>query len=305
MVSRRTFLTGAVSALPVLRGAAAEAVEFTNISDTHVMLLEGVDARWVERRKHYEHTREALAAFWQRLKAAHNPSFVLHTGDAIDAYSFLGAKGGPVLGQIEAFAGPARQSPAPVHLALGNHDVLDYGEKLEGDQSVVEAAKAAWIQAMPCFRGGTYYHFPQQAGAARWRVVVLNNGCYGQFPGREAPLRGGELDAGQLDWMVRELRRFAGEPMVIGVHIPPSEAAWGRMAAALGRREHLTAVFTGHLHGNNFIRELPGTGAPAFQIATPGYCLNADHWRRVRLEGEAMEVFKAGAPETVERRLTK
>lgn len=305
MVNRRTFLAGTLSAVPFLRGAAADAVEFSNLSDTHVMRLDGVDPRWVERRKHYEHTRDALPAFWRHVQKTHNPAFILHTGDAIDAYSFLGAKGETVLGQIEAFAGPARQSPVPVHLALGNHDVLDYGAKLEGDQSVVEAAKAAWIQAMPCFRTGTYYHFAQQAGAVRWRVVVLNNGCFGLFPGREAGPRTGALDAAQLDWIARELPAFAAEPMVIGVHIPPSADSWAQMAAALGPRRHLTAVFTGHLHSNNFIRELPGTGAPAFHIATPAYCASPENWRRVRMAGDALEVFKAGAPGEVERRLTR
>lgn len=303
MVTRRGFLLGAAVILP--RVAAAQAsLEFIHLTDTHVMKLDGVDERWIQKRRHYEHTREALPGFFRQLKSAHNPGLILHTGDAIDAFTFHGANSKPIHGQVDAFAAIARQSPIPIYLALGNHDVVDYGASLTADQSVVEEARAAWIQALPCFQTGTYYAFSRQVGSTRWRFVVLNNSFQAAFPNRKQPEYDGAPDRGQLDWLARETRQYPADPLVIGVHIPMRESSWAQVAEALGKRGHLTVMFTGHIHTNNHIQELPSEGAPAFHVATLAYAQGERHWRRVRLLEDCIEVFKTGAPANLDRALT-
>lgn len=266
------------------------------------MRLDGVDGRWVKRRQHYAHTRMALPGLLRRLKAVHRSEFVLHTGDAIDAFAFLGADGEPVY-QVEAFAGIARGSPLPVYAALGNHDLAEYGAAMASDQSCAGQAEASWIRSLPCFANGTYYALSRAAGATRWRFVILNNGYYGAFPGRKLPPEDGGIGRAQLHWLAAESRRYPDDPLILAAHIPPRENGLRDIVAAVGRRRSLTVLFTGHIHKSDEIVELPFEGGPAFKVATLAYGQGETHWRRVRLLEDGMEVFRTGDPGTLERRL--
>lgn len=278
-------------------------LEFTHLTDTHVMRLDGVDERLVKRRQHYEHTRQALPALLRQFKTTHRSEFVLHTGDAIDAFAFEGVDGEMKYGQVEAFAEIVRGSPLPVYAALGNHDIAQYAATGGADQSCQGQAEASWIRSLPCFARGAHYAFHRAVGATQWRFVVLNNGYYGAFPGRKTPPDDGGLDQAQLDWLAAQARRYPDDPLVLAAHIPLRETGLRDIAAAVGHRGNLAALFTGHIHKSNQIIDLPFEGAPAFNVATWAYGQGATHWRRIRLLEKGMEVFKTGDPETLDRRL--
>jgi predicted MPP superfamily phosphohydrolase len=307
--SRREWLGGASLALLAaqLPAATESTLDFIHMSDTHVIHGPGIDPRLVAMRKMFAHTiktlPEQLAAFDQQRLA----DFVMITGDLIDVYSFLGADGGVVEGQVEAFGRIVQGSPIPVYAALGNHDVQHYGvynERLLADQSIVEKAKAAWIRNVPCFANGTYYDFSRVVGGTRWHFAMLNNGFYGHLP-PNAPKRSAEytFGRGQLDWLNAKLQAAPNDPFLLGIHIPPAGPMLEELKTILGPRKALTVMFTGHNHERNHVLDAKLEGGNLWNVATPGYCDNNDHWRRVRLHPDRIELFKTGKPAESEKTL--
>jgi 3',5'-cyclic AMP phosphodiesterase CpdA len=302
MISRRTLLTGLLAGgAPLARAAKSPYLDFVHVTDTHVIDPSGVHPRLVEMRRIFAHTRGALpadlAAFRQDWKA----EFAFLTGDLIDVYSFLGEKEEVVTGQVDAFVGIMAASPLPIYAGLGNHDVQHYGlmdGRLAPDQSNLEQAKASWVRKAPCFQQGTYYAFHRDVGGTRWRFVMLNNGFYGHLPGpaRRTPEYG--LGRGQADWLASQCRRFPDDPLVLGAHIPPKDAALTEIERALGSRRKLTLLLTGHIHESDFITELPFAAAKTVHVATPAYATGPGHFRRVRLYDCRVEIAAPGKAET-------
>lgn len=303
MITRRGLLFGAAAAALARAGAAPPFLEFIHLTDTHAMRLAGVDDRWVQKRKHYQHTLGALPGFFRKLKQDYSPAFMLHTGDAIDAFAFHGANGQPVFGQVEAFAEAARKSPMPVYLCLGNHDIVDYGASLLADQTLVEQARAAWMRSMPCFRDGIYYSFAHRVGSVNWRFVMLNNSFSGQFPNRKVEANNGCPERVQLDWLARTIAPHAQDPLVIGAHHPVRGAGLEPFLEVLQGRKRLTAVLTGHTHGDDWVKDMPAKGAPVYHVSSLAYAQGATHWRRVRLYEDRMDVFRTGPVNDVMRSL--
>jgi hypothetical protein len=216
-----------------------------------------------------------------------------------------------VEGQVEAFARVAAASPIPVYAALGNHDVQHYGvfldgarERLLADQSVVEHAKASWIRNVPCFAQGTYYSFARRVGSTTWRFAVLNNGFYGHQPpdaAKRAPQY--TFGRGQLDWLKGIAAASQDSPMVLAMHIPPEGAMLAELKQALAGRTGLTVMFTGHHHEKNHVHPVEAAGMRLYHVSTPGYCDSVNHWRRVRLYADRVELAAAGKPDQVEAAL--
>lgn len=304
MISRRSLILclGAAASMRS-RAAVGTTLDFVHLSDTHVINPTGVHPKLVQMRAIFAHTRAALpadlAVFWRDWKAA----FAFVTGDLIDVYSFLGADGAVVTGQVEVFASIVAKSPLPIYPGLGNHDVQHYGltsnDRLAPDQSNVEQAKAAWIRNVPAFRDGTYYAFHREVGGTRWRFIMLNNGFYGHLPGPEARPREYGLGRGQADWLAAQCRQYPDDPLVLGAHIPPKEAALAEIEQALGERTKLTLMFTGHIHRSDFIKQLPVANARAFHVATPAYATGRGHFRRVRLHSNRIELFATGKSDEI------
>src|SRR6185312_10427838 len=109
----------------------------------------------IEARKHFAGSGKALAAFFNSGVRRYSPKFFLFTGDLTDIYATAGVDGAMRHGQIEAFARAVSAAPAPVYLALGNHDIEQYhgwpNGQLVWDQLVAGEARARWIAAAPCF----------------------------------------------------------------------------------------------------------------------------------------------------------
>jgi hypothetical protein len=180
-ISRRSLLLcfGAGSVFQS-RADAPTSLDFVHLSDTHVIHPTGVHPKLIQMRAMFAHTRTALPADLAVFRRNWRAAFAFVTGDLIDVYSFLGADGAVVTGQVEAFARIVARSPLLIYPGLGNHDVQHYGLTSDGrlapDQSNVEQAKAAWIRSVPAFRDGTYYAFHREVGGTQWRFIMLNNG---------------------------------------------------------------------------------------------------------------------------------
>lgn len=190
---------------------------------------------------------EAVATFND-----HDLAFVINLGDLIDS---AGADLDPVLEVI-------RESRAPVHHCLGNHDLAGFG----GD-----TAAAVRALAMP----DSYYSWT----AAGHRFVVLDTNRIGVIdlpPGSAAWRRGveelerqlaagqlnahpwnGGLDSVQLAWLGRELDRAAeeSERVVIFAHQPVVPAgdhavlnANDLLAVLTRAGDRLAAYLCGHDH---------------------------------------------------------
>ena len=305
MISRRSLLVGLTAATGMHASAAdSGSVTFVHLSDTHVIEPAGVHPKLQELRALFAHTRAALPADLAAFRRDWKADFAFVTGDLIDVYSFLGANTEVATGQVEAFAAILARSPLPVYPGLGNHDVQHYGlrdNRLTADQSNLEQAKAAWIRNVPALREGTYYAFHRDVGGTRWRFIMLNNGFYGHLPGptRRTPEYG--LGRGQADWLAAQCRQYPNDPLVIGAHIPPQDAALAELEQALGERPKLTLLLTGHIHTSNFIQQLPLVKARVFHVATPGYATGRDLFRRIRLHPASVELFRAGRSGELER----
>ncbi len=304
MISRRSLIL-CLGAGSVLRSrlAARTSLDFVHVSDTHVIDPTGVHPKLVRLRAIFAHTRAALPADLAAFRRDWKAAFAFVTGDLVDVYSFLGADGAVVTGQVEAFASIMAKSPLPIYPGLGNHDVQHYGltsdDRLAPDQSNVEQAKAAWIRNVPVFRNGTYYAFHREVGGTYWRFIMLNNGFYGHLPGpeRRPPQYG--LGRGQADWLALQCRQYPNDPLVLGAHIPPKDAALSELEQALGERTKLTLLFTGHIHTSDFVEQLPFANARVFHVATPGYATGRNHFRRVRLHSNRIELFTTGESDEI------
>lgn len=296
-MTRKRFclLLGLPVALALAAFAAPEpAVEFIQLTDTHVTVHAGVTPDLAAARAHFAGSGKALGAFFANGARVFRPSFFLFTGDLIDAFELAGTRGETIHGQVEAFTRATAGSPAPLYLALGNHDIQTYGGitngKLDADQSVAGEARAAWIAAAPCFRTGTYYSFEKTAGRTTYRFVMLDNG----YP---------SIAAEQLEWLRKLTAQQGDRVMILAMHIPLGEDARSRSIKAAVAPARIALVLAGHQHNNN-VAELPLEGGTTVQVRTAAFGYGADNWRRIRLLEDRIEVFATGAPEKLEKTIS-
>ncbi len=295
----RTSVAAAALAISLF-GAAP--VEFWQITDTHLMKLEGVHPALKKVRSHYEGSTPALGRFFAGLRKSGPPAFVLHTGDIIDAFRFDGENGGALGGQIEHAKTVLARSPLPLYLTLGNHDVQHYrraGEKIVADRGadVAGAARREWRQAAACFRDGTYYAFSRRSGRTEYHFLVLDNGE--RVPPEESPFL-----AAQLAWLEKQLAARRNGPVIVAMHIPLAQDKVSEaIARALSRSERVELILAGHRHTNG-IEEIPLGGRIVPQIRTSAFAIDERDFRRVLLWEDRIEVFATGKPGQLEKTIT-
>ncbi len=302
MLTRRRILGAglAASITKGARGASSGAIEFIHLTDPHVIHAPGVHPRLLEMRKMFASTISNLPQDLARFEREDLGSFVFLTGDLVDVYSFLAEDGGVVENQVEAFAGIVRAAPMPVYCTLGNHDVQHYGvyeDRLLADQSVVGAARAAWIRQLPCFQVGAYYSFRRTLSGVTYRFVALDNGFYGHqppdLPKREPAYTFGR---GQLDWLRRLCAEHPNDPLILGIHIPPTGGMLEELIDALGRRQAAVTMLVGHLHNRQEVMKIETPSLTLYRVDTPGYCTSRNHWRKLRIAGDRIQVGAVGNP---------
>lgn len=292
----RLSVAGALLAVSLF---AAAPVEFWQVTDTHLMKLDGVEPALRKVRQHYEGSTPALERFFSRIGKGGPPAFVLHTGDIIDAYRFDGVNGTVVEGQVEHAKAVLARSPVPLYLTLGNHDIQHYrraGEKVVADRGadVAGAARREWRQAAACFKNGTYYAFSRRSGKTEYHFLVLDNGE--RVPPEESPFL-----ASQLAWLEKEIAARRNGPLIVAMHIPlAQDKVSDAIARALSKSTRLELILAGHRHTNG-IEEIPLGGRVVPQIRTSAFAIDERDFRRVLLWEDRIEVYATGKPEQLEK----
>jgi hypothetical protein len=270
--------------------------EFVHISDTHVADFEGVHPKLVAAREHFRHSAQTLKGLLERLGRESPPPFVLNTGDLVDTYCFDSPSGAPVYGQIERFREALGGTRLQVFLALGNHDIHRY-RQAQGqpgpipDSSVAEEARRSWRRAFDCFRNGTYYSFGQQVGQTAYLFLVLDHA--------ESPVRDREFAAVQLAWLKRQLAAHPQDAVILAMHIPLGEDEFSQsLKAAITGANNVLLSLAGHRHTDE-VEEIEAGGRRLTQVRTAALGYGADHWRRIRLLEDRVEITATGHPEQV------
>ncbi len=278
--------------------SAQEKFDFLQISDTHVANYNGISASLALQRVQNIFANSTFSAFLSGI-LEQPPAFVLHTGDAIDAVCFEGSSGTDVCGQISLFATAAAQSPAPIYLALGNHDTERYilsgaPPKATGDHSISAAARRQWRAALPTLRDGTYYSFTRSAGRTQFRFLVLDNG----EPGTSSS----EYGRRQLAWLDQQITS-AKEWVILAFHIPLASDNFSKaVKAAAARNPRVILALAGHRH-SNACEEIDLGSRKLLQVRTASLALNPSSYRRFRLHADRIEIFDPGETNTITRTL--
>lgn len=275
---------------------AEPGLEFVHISDTHVMNLAGVHPKLVAARDHYRDSGVILSGLFERLGRGPSPAFILLTGDVIDAYCFDGESSQAVCGQIETFKPIHERSKPPVFLALGNHDLQRY-RHVEGksgpvaDHSVAEEARLKWKQVFGCFHEGTYYSFRRQVGGTAYRFLVLDNG--------ESVSRNPGFYAEQLRWVKEQVSANRQDTIILAMHVPLRNDGFSdSLKAALAGADGAVLALAGHQH-SDAVEEIDLGQRRLTQVRTALLASNKDHWRRLRLFEDRIEISATGQPEQV------
>jgi len=290
--------------------AESPAIDFIHVSDTHLMDLRGAHPRLVEARKHYAPATDAFRQFLthQLRTLRPRPSFVIHTGDVVDAFGFEAAGSGSVRSQVEMARRLLSRSPVPLFVALGNHDLQLYrpGELAlaVADQSVAGLARARWIRAFDCFQDGTYYAFQHRVGARIYQFVVLDNGYRGA--GQRGLAAGGStawLAAEQLHWLAQLMAACKDHIVVVALHIPLGEDDGSRpVRDTLAKCPGVALVLAGHIH-SEALEPIRIGGRQVLQVRSGAFALSPSNWRRIRLSDRHIELFEVGNPGRVIRTL--
>lgn len=134
-----------------------------------------------------------------------NPDLVLLGGDIV--YDALRVTEQEVVGNTNAYLKAAAQIKAPIHYAVGNHEVFELYQKA-ADTSGALFGKRYYEQ----FFGKRYYSFDHKG----WHFMVLDN-IY-VTPERSYM---GKVDSVQLDWIKADLKTVSDStPIVIMAHVP-------------------------------------------------------------------------------------
>ena len=296
MCRRRTVLLAFVLSIAAWSADPAS-IEFVHLSDTHVTNLKiahpGIAAA-------LETKKDSAARFSRVLDSLQqvSPSFILITGDLIDAYSYDSPGGKPMYRQIEVFKAIFDRSPIPIFPVLGNHDLTQYHAaadtgKPATDQSVAADARREWRRSIPNFREGTYYTFRKAVGGTGYLFIVLDDG--------EAKGRDEGFAATELAWLKAQIAAHPHDAIVVAMHIPLLQAPfWQGLKPILA-------------DAPNVVLSMPAIGtAMAWKRWTwvrAGWCRCAPRpssWARAigasfRLRPDEIDIFATGKPEQLEK----
>ncbi len=269
---------------------SAQSLEVVHITDTHVMQIEGIHPALRPLHQSNIHSASQLEKFLAERRAS-PPAFFLHTGDILEAMRYDSEPGPPLNGQIEHFQSIHKLSPAPMYLTLGNRDVSWY-RQAEGKQVVVRdpamatEARAAWRQAFDCFRNGTWYSFEKRAGATAYLFAVLDNSVTNDP----------EFVQSQLAWLRKLVAESKPAAMVIAVHIPLNENAFGESVKEILKSiDKPVLVLAGHRHTDG-VEEI-STSPRRVQVRSASFTGGKLSSRRVVLRPAGIDIYSTNEPE--------
>ena len=180
-----------------------------------------------------------------------NPDLVMVGGDII--YDALRVKEKELIGNTNAYLQQASKIKAPLHYAVGNHEVFELYQK-DADTNGALYGKRYYEK----YFGKRYYSFDHKG----WHFMVLDNIYI--TPDRKYI---GKIDSVQLDWIREDLKAVSAQtPIVIMMHVPliTTLSQWygggtnandDKVAAVDSHRllrlfesKNLRLVLQGHLH---------------------------------------------------------
>lgn len=180
-----------------------------------------------------------------------NPDLVMVGGDII--YDALRVKEKELIGNTKAYLEQAAKINAPLHYAVGNHEVFELYQK-EADTNGALYGKRYYEK----YFGKRYYSFDHKG----WHFMVLDNIYI--TPDRKYI---GKIDSVQLQWIKEDLQTVAAQtPIIIMMHVPliTTLSQWygggtnandDKVAAVDSHRllrlfesKNLRLVLQGHLH---------------------------------------------------------
>jgi len=276
--------------------AAGPAVDFIQITDTHVVDLAGVHPALVKAREHFAKTGAAFEQYLEGVAKPPRPAFLLHTGDIADAYCFDRAAGPAVCRGIERFKPILKRSPVPVYLTLGNHDIHAYRHEEANprpiaDHSVAPRARAEWAKTARSLRSGTYYSFRRRAGKTSYVFLVLDNGD-------RSLAKDSAFSAGQLTWLKRQVSANRKAALILVMHVPLGDDAYSNeIKSALAGSDRVVLSIAGHRHSDG-LEEIALGGRRFTQVRTAAFGYGEGNWRRFRLLEDRIEIGAPGKSET-------
>jgi len=297
------FLTGLFS--PGYLSAQTDTLSFLHLTDTHVLFNPDFYQKdFVQSRKSFSQGIDPLRQFLHTVPAKINGNFVAITGDLVDFFE-AETQDGPMLGfQVEQFSGLIGESPVPVFLTLGNHDITWYKWKdtqRVSSQSQAGKARATWIRNLPCFSGGTWYSRIYKAGGTTYRLIFLENAYNTVHPGENINIP--YLDRPQLHWLEDQVRQSPDDIEIILMHLPFTIGANQKQPASdafkiLAGSPSVKLILVGHNH-RNVIRSFDGEkGEKLTMVQTGSFGLSPENWRVIRLTKDKILVSQAGKTET-------
>ena len=180
-----------------------------------------------------------------------NPDLVMVGGDII--YDALRVKEKELIGNTNAYLQQAAAIKAPLHYAVGNHEVFELYQK-DADTNGALYGKRYYEK----YFGKRYYSFDHKG----WHFMVLDNIYI--TPDRKYI---GKIDSVQLEWIKEDLEAVSAQtPIVIMMHVPliTTLSQWygggtnandDKVAAVDSHRllrlfesKNLRLVLQGHLH---------------------------------------------------------
>jgi 3',5'-cyclic AMP phosphodiesterase CpdA len=246
-----------------------------------------------------------------RMKAA----AIVVTGDLLDLFEGETRSHQLLANQIEQFRWVCDQSPVPIYLTLGNHDLTKYVVR-DADSTVVESqtsadrARASWIRNIPCFHDGTYYTKVFPVGKTSYHFIFLDNG-YSLHDG------GRVIDKTQLDWLQEQVSRAGGDPIILFFHIyfsvgdingdgiffkengrlnwPSEKECSEGLLKILNEKKNIKAMVVGHGHSNVFEGIRFPSGHTIYQIETGSVTEGSMNWRLFQCTENAITVSSPGS----------
>jgi len=288
------FLIAALCLATAMFASVQDGITFLHISDTHISDYTGAHPKLREWRDRHGETVAHLTNFLATTVREQRPSFVVASGDLIDAYCLDSASGGKeVFGQIELFRSIIAKSPVPFYPGLGNHDIECYRYKegataAVGDQSVKAVTRQAWKTEIGAFHDGTYYSFRQSVGRTGYLFLILDDGEGGSFDR--------QYRASQMDWVKRQAVSHPADYLIFMMHIPLGKGSFTddlREAAAGTGRVALALAGHNHIDG---LDEIPFGDRPLRQVRTAALEGGANNWRAIRLCEDHIDITETGNP---------
>jgi hypothetical protein len=270
--------------------SADPVLDFVQVTDAH-LICEGIHPGIAATLDLKKDSAAHLTAVIHTLSADPAPAFVLLTGDLIDAYTYDGPSGHPVSGPMDAFHAIVENSPIPIFLSLGNHDITSYHYQAgkatpSNDQNQAADARQAWMRTIPSFRGGTYYAFRKTVGHTGYLFLVLDDG--------DGPGRSQDFVSAQVAWLKGQIAAHGRDSIILAMHIPLERAnLWTAAKPLLAGAPNVVLAIAGHRHSDGLedvdlgTRKLP-------QVRTAALFTSADNWRRFRLHEDRIEVSATG-----------